>query len=74
MTPTTSNYPTTISNLKTPLAIIRSHTEHLLAAQGSLSAPQALTLLKAIQLQTILLEYLLNELTELPQSSQEDRP
>jgi hypothetical protein len=49
--------------LTAPLAIIRAHSEHLLAAYDRLSAPQRVTLLKAIQSQTILLEHLLDEMT-----------
>ncbi len=54
-----------IRTLKTPLAIIRSHNEHLLEAYERLSAPQMLTLFKAIQSQTILLEHLLDEMERL---------
>ncbi len=58
----TPNQTEMIHTLKTPLAIIRSHNENLLEAYDRLSAPQMLTLLKAIQLQTILLEHLLDEM------------
>jgi len=51
-----------IHNLKTPLSIIRSHNKHLLEAYDKLSERQMLTLLKAIQAQTILLEHLLTEM------------
>ena len=51
-----------IHNLKTPLAIIRAHSEHLLEAYDRLSTPQRAALLKAIQSQTILLEHLLNKM------------
>jgi hypothetical protein len=54
-----------IRTLKTPLSIIRSHSEHLLEAYDRLSAQQTLTLLKAIQSQTILLEHLLDEMNRL---------
>lgn len=50
-----------IHKLKPPLAIIRSHSEYLLEAYDRLSAQQTLTLLKAIQVQTIFLEHLLDE-------------
>jgi K+-sensing histidine kinase KdpD len=53
----------TIHNLITPLAIIRAHSEHLLAAYDRLSPPQRVALLEAIQSQTILLEHLLDGLT-----------
>jgi light-regulated signal transduction histidine kinase (bacteriophytochrome) len=55
-----------IHKLKPPLAIIRSHSEHLLTAYDRLSAQQALTLLKAIQSQTIFLEHLLDEMVTFP--------
>ncbi len=54
-----------IQILKMPLAIIRSHSEHLLEAYDKLSERQALTLLKAIQSQIILLEHLLTEMARL---------
>ena len=53
----------TINSLKMPLAIIRAHNEHLLDTYHQLSPQQALTLLKAIQAQTVLLEHLLDEMT-----------
>ena len=62
-----SNQAETIHNLKTPLAIIRAHSEHLLAAYDRLSAPQRVALLKAIQSQTVLLEHLLDEMLTFPQ-------
>jgi K+-sensing histidine kinase KdpD len=49
-------------SFKTPLAIIRLHSEHLLEAQDRLSARQMSILLKDIQSQTILLEHLLDEM------------
>ena len=60
-----------IRTCKTPLALIRAHSEHLLAAYDRLSAPQRVTLLKAIQSQAILLEHLLDEMTEVSQTYKE---
>ena len=57
-----ATYPGIIYTLKTPLTIIRSNSEHLLEVYDRLSDRQKLILLKAIQSQTILLEYLLDEL------------
>jgi len=76
MNPTfdTPNQTDLIRNFKMPLAIIRSHSEHLLAAYERLSAPQVITLLKAIQSQTILLEHLLDEMTELSQTHPRSEP
>ena len=63
MQPSISNatHPDMISALKMPLTIVRSHSEHLLEAFDRLSDRQMLILLKVIQSQTILLEYLLDE-------------
>jgi len=58
-------------NFKTSLALIRAHSEHLLAAYERLSAPQRVALLEAIQSQTILLEHLLDELIHLSQINKE---
>lgn len=58
----TPNQAEVIHTLKPPLSIIRSHSEHLLEAYGRLSDQQMLTLLKAIQSQTIFLEHLLDEM------------
>ena len=74
MTPTTIDTPNQtdmIRTFKTPLTIIRAHSEHLLAAYERLSPPQRVALLEAIQSQTILLEHLLDGLTNLPQTDQE---
>lgn len=59
---TPPNQPEPVDNLKIPLGIIRSHSEYLLEAYDRLSGPQRLTLLRAIQLQAILLEHLLDEM------------
>jgi K+-sensing histidine kinase KdpD len=67
MSPLTRQNQTDIPhNLKVPLALIRAHSEHLLAAYDHLSTPQRVALLEAIHAQTILLEYLLDGLTKLP--------
>ena len=50
----------TSRNLKASLTIIRTHSEHLLAAFDRLSDQEMITLLTAIQSQTILLEHLLD--------------
>ena len=57
-----------IRNFKTPLALIRAHSEHMLVAYDRLSTSQRVALLEAIQSQTILLEHLLDELINLPQT------
>ena len=73
MNPTfdTPNQTDLTRTIKAPLALIRAHSEHLLAAYDHLSASQRVALLKAIQSQTILLEHLLDELTKLPQTNKD---
>ena len=48
---------------KAPLGIIRSYSDHLLEAYEQLSPQQRLLLIEAIQSQTRLLEYLLDDMT-----------
>ena len=48
---------------KAPLGIIRSYSDHLLEAYEQLSPQQRLLLIEAIQSQTRLLEYLLDDIS-----------
>ena len=57
-----SNYNEAIQNLKSSLCIVLGHSEYLLDTYDRLSDEQVITMLKSIQTQTALLNYLLDEL------------